>query len=55
MLPDAQEQKQYGTCIVKLPGAKHNDMYDGGGAELKAAIAKVTQAFLVKGACEAAP
>lgn len=55
VLPDAQEQKQYGTCIVKLPGARHNDMYDGGGAELKAAIAKVTQAFLIKGACETAP
>ena len=54
VLPDAQEQKQYGTCIVKPPGARHNDMYDGGGAELKAAIAKVTQAFLVKGVCEAA-
>ena len=55
VLPDAQEQKQYGACIVKPVGARHNDMYDGGGAELKAAIAKVTQAFLVKGACEAAP
>lgn len=55
VLPDAHEQKQYGTCIVKLPGAKHNDMYDGGGAELKASITRITQAFLVKGACEAAP
>lgn len=55
VLPDAQEQKQNGACIVKLPGARHNDMYDGGGAELKAAIVKVTHAFLVKNACETAP
>jgi predicted dienelactone hydrolase len=55
VLPDAQEQKQYGTCIVKLPDAKHNEMYDGGGAELKAAINRITQAFLGKGTCEALP
>ena len=53
VLPDAQEQKQHCACIVKLPSAKHSEMYDGGGAELKAAINRVVHAFLTKGACEA--
>ncbi|MES2257254.1 MAG: hypothetical protein V4724_01990 [Pseudomonadota bacterium] len=34
------------SCIVKLDGARHNDMYAAGSAELKARIRQSIEIFL---------
>ncbi|MGE3672931.1 MAG: alpha/beta hydrolase [Polyangiaceae bacterium] len=39
------------TCIVRVPGAKHDQLYDGGPAELKARIVQWILGFLESGAC----
>jgi len=46
------EQSTYGGCIVKIPGAKHNDMTDQGPAWLKASIAKLLSGYLNNKKCE---
>jgi hypothetical protein len=30
VLPTAEEQQEFGACIVRIAGSRHNDMYDGG-------------------------
>jgi pimeloyl-ACP methyl ester carboxylesterase len=30
VLPTADEQQEFGSCIVRIAGSRHNDMYDGG-------------------------
>lgn len=51
VLPTAAEQRQSGTCIVEIAGARHNDMHDGGPAELKGKITSLIEAFLGDGSC----
>jgi len=51
VLPTAEEQRQSGTCIVKIDGARHNDMHDGGSAELKDRISSFIARFLRDGSC----
>lgn len=46
VLPDEQERRRFGTCVVHLHGARHNDMHDGGSAALKAGILSAIGAFL---------
>lgn len=50
VLPTLDEQKQFGACIVKIPGARHNDMYDGGSPELKGKMTALIRRFLERGA-----
>jgi len=46
VLPDAEERRRYGACIVDLDGARHNDMFDGGPSLLKERIAEAVARFL---------
>lgn len=46
VLPNSQEQSKFGMGIVKLKGAKHNDMQDGGSPELKRSILASMESFL---------
>lgn len=45
VLPDA------GACLITLDHARHNDMHDGGSAELRHAISRLIETFLRDGAC----
>lgn len=51
VLPTPEEQRQSGTCIVEIAGARHNDMHDGGPAELKGKITALIVGFLGGGSC----
>ena len=51
VLPTTEEQRQSDTCIVKIDGARHNDMHDGGSAELKDKISNFIERFLANGSC----
>jgi len=46
VLPDQEERSRYGSCIVRIEGARHNDMQDGGSAQLKARILSAIAVFL---------
>lgn len=46
VLPDEQERSRYGACIVRIEGARHNDMADGGSEQLKARITSAIASFL---------
>lgn len=54
VLPTMEEQRQSGTCIVEIDGARHNDMHDGGPAELKGQITNFIEDFLGNGRCAGA-
>ncbi|KZN45524.1 alpha/beta hydrolase [Pseudoalteromonas luteoviolacea] len=47
-----QEQALYGSCIIKIPNAKHNDMTDSGPKWLKEKIAKMLRGHLQKNSCQ---
>lgn len=53
VLPDADEARRAGTCVVALKDARHNDMHDGGPAALRERIQAAVVAF-VQGRCAAA-
>jgi hypothetical protein len=46
VLPEEAERGERGACIVTIEGSRHNDMYDGGSAELKGRITRLVEAFL---------
>ncbi len=46
VLPDEQERRRYGACVVGIQGARHDDMHDAGSAALKTAILAAIDAFL---------
>lgn len=46
VLPSEQEQQQYGSCVVKIPEAKHNDMSDYGPPWLKQRITALVTGYL---------
>lgn len=46
VLPGSNDQEVYGIKIEKLDGARHDDMYDGGGKTLKNRITTLIGAFL---------
>lgn len=49
VLPTLDEQQRLKACIVALPGARHNDMFDGGPPELRRRILAAIDAFLAPG------
>jgi len=46
VLPSALDQEKYDVELVEIPGARHDNMYDGGSAELKAKIINLIESFL---------
>lgn len=46
VLPSEEERTRYGSCVVRIEGARHNDMADGGSEALKARIRSAIGAFL---------
>ena len=46
VLPDEAERSRYRSCVVRIEGSRHNDMYDGGSERLKAGITSAIAAFL---------
>jgi hypothetical protein len=49
VLPDEEERRRYGSCVVRIEGARHNDMQDAGSEELKAGIISAIATFLAPG------
>jgi len=41
-----------GSCVLPLAAARHDDMHDGGPADLRARLQRATVEFLLKGRCE---
>lgn len=52
VLPTDKELESSGSCVVKIDGARHNDMQDGGPADLKNTIARYVVTFLDGGTCK---
>lgn len=52
VLPSEQEQQQYGSCVVKIPQAKHNDMSDYGPPWLKQRISALVKDYLSGQPCD---
>jgi pimeloyl-ACP methyl ester carboxylesterase len=50
VLPAPEEQQRLKACIVPLENARHNDMFDGGPAELRKRIVDAVLSFLAPGA-----
>jgi hypothetical protein len=46
VLPSKAEAAQFGACIMKIGRARHNDMQDGGSAQLKRKIVHAIETFL---------
>jgi len=53
VLPTAEEQQDYASCIITIPNAKHNDIADFGPQWLKTKIQRLVRGYLVKQKCEA--
>jgi pimeloyl-ACP methyl ester carboxylesterase len=54
VLPSAAEQQQYGSCVVTIAQARHNDMTDDGPGWLKDKIQQLLQQHLAGQPCKAA-
>ena len=57
VLPNMEERRRYGTCVVHIEGSRHQDLQDGGSGQLKARITSAIDTFLAptphpKYACE---
>ena len=52
VLPTAQERNA-GTCIITIPGSRHNDMNDHGPIQLQSQISTLIFQFLKDGRCGA--
>lgn len=46
VLPDEDERSRYRSCVVRIGGARHNDMRDAGSEQLKARITSAIDTFL---------
>lgn len=46
VLPNEDERRRYGTCVVHIEGSRHNDMQDAGSEQLKAKIVSAIDTFL---------
>jgi predicted dienelactone hydrolase len=46
VLPNMKERRRFGTCVVRIEGARHGDMQDSGSAQLKAKITSAIKTFL---------
>ncbi|MCV2885264.1 alpha/beta hydrolase [Aestuariibacter sp. AA17] len=51
VLPSKTEQSQYGSCVIKIENARHNDMSDYGPAWLKSDIQKIIKQWLRSQSC----
>ena len=51
VLPSEQEQQHYGSCVVRIPQAKHNDMSDYGPPWLKERILSLVINYLAGKPC----
>ena len=52
VLPTGEELARSNACVLKIPGARHNDMHDGGPVALKRAIVDHMADFLAGTDCE---
>jgi pimeloyl-ACP methyl ester carboxylesterase len=52
VLPSESEAASTGTCIVEIPGSRHNDMADDGPSPLKAEINTLISGFLRSGSSD---
>lgn len=52
VLPSTEEQKEYASCVVKIEGAKHNDLWDGGAELLKNKILSIIEGYLTEQDCQ---
>ncbi|WP_246624827.1 alpha/beta hydrolase [Oceanobacter mangrovi] len=52
VLPSEAEQTQYGSCIVKIPNARHNDISDLGPKWLKTSIQRIVRGWLTNTSCQ---
>jgi hypothetical protein len=48
VLPTIEEQHRFRSCIVKIDGSHHNDMFDGGSVKLKGKIDDAIEKFLAR-------
>jgi pimeloyl-ACP methyl ester carboxylesterase len=46
VLPNEEERSRYGSCVVRIEGARHNDMQDAGSEQLKARMTSAIDTFL---------
>jgi pimeloyl-ACP methyl ester carboxylesterase len=46
VLPNEEERRRYGTCVVRIEGSRHNDMQDAGSEQLKSRITSAIDTFL---------
>jgi pimeloyl-ACP methyl ester carboxylesterase len=51
VLPTTSEQQKFGSCVVTIPKARHNDMEDEGPEWLKTKINALIAGFLEKNSC----
>ena len=52
VLPTDEELDSTGSCVVRIPNARHNDMQDGGPVVLKHTISRYIVNFLGGGTCK---
>lgn len=52
VLPTKAEQAQQGSCIVKIPNSKHNDITDLGPKWLKSSVQRIVYGWLSNGSCQ---
>lgn len=52
VLPSLKEQKKYGSCVIKIDGSKHNDMWDKGPELLKKKIIDIVKSHLSGQSCQ---
>ena len=46
VLPNDDERRRYASCVVRIEGARHDDMHDGGSEQLKARMRSAIATFL---------
>ncbi|WP_417761503.1 alpha/beta hydrolase [Shewanella sp.] len=51
VLPTTAEQTQFGSCVVQLPAARHNDMADSGPPQLRDSMAMLITEYLGGATC----
>lgn len=54
VLPTSEEQTRFGSCVVTIANARHNDMSDAGPAWLKADIEQIIRSWLKGTRCSLA-
>ncbi|WP_241737489.1 alpha/beta hydrolase [Neptunicella marina] len=52
VLPTNEEKRKYKSCIVTIPGSRHNDMTDNGPQWLKVKISQLIHGYLQGNSCQ---